>query len=194
MSRSGERKPLIIDAESLASDGNTEPASPFARATYADLISNSPGRFAGLCDRLHARPEHFGYVVEISNSLQRIETTSDLDSVEAFRTIVMKAGAVLDHNSLEKLAIETISTSLCSKSLDSRLARRRWESRTWAGVAGKFRKRSPLQFGRLERMRSPLRRGLRQQTPTSNSSIFLLHPRLSPTPLHQIRWAKALRP
>ena len=118
MSRSGERKPLIIDAESLASDGNTEPASPFARATYADLISNSPGRFAGLCDRLHARPEHFGYVVEISNSLQRIETTSDLDSVEAFIEIVRKAGAVLDRNSLEKLAIETISASLCSKSLD----------------------------------------------------------------------------
>ena len=118
VSRSGERKPLMIDAESLAIDGNTEPASAFGRATYADLISNSPGRFAGLCDRLQARPEHFGHVAEINTSLRRIETTPGLDNVEAFIEIVRKAGAVLDRNSLENLAVETISTALRSSSLD----------------------------------------------------------------------------
>ena len=117
MSRTGARRPLVIDIATLAVDGGAEPASPFVKATVADMTAGRAGRFADLCDRLGAKPEHHQLVVALDAALARVERQPDIAGLEDFVAAVKKAGDKLNRDVLGALVYETVTNAVCLPSL-----------------------------------------------------------------------------
>jgi hypothetical protein len=117
MSRTGARRPLVIDIATLAVDGAAEPVSPFVKATVADVAAGRAGRFADLCDRLGAKPEHHQLVVALDAALARVERQPDITGLEDFVGAVKKAGEKLNKDVLEALAYETVANAVTLPSL-----------------------------------------------------------------------------
>jgi hypothetical protein len=117
MSRTGARRPLVIDIASLAVDGAAEPASPFVKATVADLAAGRAGRFAHLCDRLGAKPEHYQLVGVLDAALARVERQPDVAGLDEFVIAVRKAGTKLNKVTLEAFAYETVGSAVTLPSL-----------------------------------------------------------------------------
>jgi hypothetical protein len=112
MSRTGGRRPLVIDIASLAVDGASEPASPFVKATVADVVAGRAGRFADLCDRLGAKPEHHQLVGALDAALARVERQPDIAGLDDFVGAVKKAGEKLNKDALGALAYETVANAV----------------------------------------------------------------------------------
>lgn len=117
MSRTGARRPLVIDIATFAVDGAAEPASPFVKATIADVAAGRAGRFADLCDRLGAKPEHHQLVVALDAALARVERQPDIAGLEDFKSAVKKAGEKLSKDALGALAYETVANAVTLPSL-----------------------------------------------------------------------------
>jgi hypothetical protein len=117
MSRTGARRPLVIDMATLAVDGAAEPASPFVKATVADVAAGRAGRFANLCDRLGAKPEHHQLVAPLDAALARVEQQPNIAGLEDFVTAVKKAGEQLNKDALGALAYETVANVVTLPSL-----------------------------------------------------------------------------
>jgi len=117
MSRTGARRPLVIDIATLAIDGAGEPASPFVKATVADVAAGRAGRFADLCDRLGAKLEHHHLLVALDAALARVERQPDIAGLEDFKSAVKKAGEKLSKDALGALAYETVANAVTLPSL-----------------------------------------------------------------------------
>ena len=117
MSRTGARRPLVIDIATLAVDGAAEQASPFVKATVADVAAGRAGRFADLCDRLGAKPEHHHFVMALDAALARVERQPDIAGLEDVVGAVKKAGEKLNKDALGALAYETVANAITLPSL-----------------------------------------------------------------------------
>ena len=117
MSRTGARRPLVIDIATHAVDGTAEPASPFVKATVADVAAGRAGRFADLCDRLGAKPEHHHFVVALDAAVARVKRQPDIAGLEDAVVAVKKAGEKLNKDALGALAYETVANAVTLPSL-----------------------------------------------------------------------------
>ena len=115
--RTGARRPLMIDVATFAIDGAGGPEGAFVRATIADVTAGRAGRFADLCDRLGAKPEHYQLVGALDAALARVERQPDVAGLDGFVDAVKKAGATMSKNALGAFAFDTVAAAVAAPSL-----------------------------------------------------------------------------